>query len=313
MSPPLAHSRGFALLGDLFLQGLTPRAREAWAQVPDAEALIAALAEEAAAEQYTRAFTLELAPFESAFLSHDGLVGGDIAASVRELRARCGLDPATDAPDHLGEELRWMSFLTGAAADAARDRMPAQAIHELERAVLDEHLLRWLPALVASLRAQSEPPPLLALAADLSLALAVHRRVELGGAPTPWSLAPLTPVLDDERAGLRRIAEHLAIPAQAGGCFCRSTLVGIGRAFELPAGFGARADLLEGLLRSAAHYGRVPELCAAVDAQVVAWDLEWGLLDQAGLAPLAAPWHARIAETRRLLERVAGGSPKPER
>lgn len=308
MSLPLAHSRGFALLGDLLLHGLTPRSREAWAQVPEAAAMVEALSEEVAAEQHTRALALELAPFESALLSADGLVGGDIADSVRELRARCGLDPAIDAPDHLGEELRWMSFLSGAAADAARDSMPAQAIEALERAVLDEHLLRWLPALVASLRALAEPPALLVLGADLSLALAVHRRVELGGAATPWSLPTLAPILDDERAGLRRVAEHLALPVQAGGCFCRSTLVGIGRALDLPAGFGARADLLEGLLRSAAHYGRVTELCTALDTQVLAWDAVWGSLDAAGFATLSTPWHARIADTRGLLERLSRGT-----
>lgn len=201
-----------------------------------------------------------------------------------------------------------MSFLTGAAADAARDGMPTRAIRDLERTVLDEHLLRWLPALVASLRAQADSPPLLVLAADLSLALAVHRRVELGGEPAPWCLPPLAPILEDERAGLRRIAEHLALPAQAGGCFCRSTLVGIGRALELPAGFGTRADLLEGLLRSAAHYDRVTELCAALDRLVLAWDATWGGLDAPGFAAIAAPWRARIVDTQALLGRLARGA-----
>lgn len=307
MSPPLAQSRGFALLGDLLLNGLTARSREAWAQVPDAAPLLEALSEEAAAEQHTRALSLELAPFESAFLSPEGLVGGEVSDSVRELRARTGLDPAIDAVDHVGEELRWMSFLTGAAADAARDGAAVQPIHDLERAVLDEHLLRWIPALVASLRAQAEAPPLLVLAANLALALAVRRRMELGDRAAPWSLPPLEAILEDERAGLRRIAEHLALPVQAGGCFCRSTLVGIGRTLELPAGFGTRADLLEGLLRSAAHYGRVPALCAALTEQVAAWDQAWATLDEAGLAPLAAPWHARIADTQRLLARLSAG------
>ena len=301
----LAQSRGFSLLGDLFLHGLTPSARLAWVQVPEATGLVCALSEEGAAEAHTRALHLDLAPFESAFCSEDGLVGG--VDDVRALRVRCGLDPAGEAVDHVGTELRWMGFLTGAAADAERDGVAVGPVLDLEREVLDRHLLRWLPGFTASLRAQADAPPLFVWASGMALELAVNRRVSLGGVITEWALPAAVPVLEDPRAGLRRIAEHLALPSQAGGVLCRSTLVQIGRQFDLPAGFGTRADLLEGLLRSAAHYGRVPQLCEALDAQVVAWNGVWATLDAAGLAALSAPWHTRIAETRSLLGRLGEG------
>ncbi len=300
----IAYSRGFTLLGELFGAGLTPRVRAAWAQVPEAAGLVAELSEEAAGEAYTRALQLELAPYESAFCSADGLLGGECVDAVRALRVRSGL-PAEGEVDHLGAELRWLGFLTGASADAARDGISAEHILDLERQVLDQHVLRWLPALVASLRAQASAPALWVLAADLALALSVARRVALGREPSAWALPVGISVLDDERAGIRRIAEHLALPAQAGGMFCRSTLVGIGRRLELPAGFGARADLLEGLFRSAAQYGRVPELCGALDEQLRGWERSWHTLDEAGLGALSAPWHARIAATRGILRRLS--------
>ncbi len=306
----LAQSRGFALLGELFGAGLTPGARAAWGQVPEAAGLVSALSDEAAAEAYTRACQLEMAPYESAFCSADGLLGGECVDAVRALRLRCGL-PNEGEVDHLGEELRWLAFLTGASADAARDGVPAEHILELERQVLDQHVLRWLPALVASLRAQANAPALWVLAADLGLALAVDRRVALGGEPPAWALPVAISVLDDERAGLRRIAEHLALPVQAGGMLCRSTLVGIGRTLDLPAGFGARADLLEGLFRSAAHYGRVSSLCEALEQQLSGWERSWRTLDGAGLGLLSAPWHARIAATRGLLRRLAAPTTTP--
>ena len=298
----LAQSRGFSLLGDLFLHGLTPTARSAWVQVPEAAGHVHALSEEAGAEAFTRALHLDLAPFESAFCSEDGLVGG--VDDVRALRVRCGLDPAGEGVDHLGTELRWMGFLPGAAADAERDSVPVGPVLDLEREVLDHHLLRWLPGLTASLRAQADAPPLWVWAAGMALDLAVNRRVSLGGVAAGWALPDAVPVLEDPRAGLRRIAEHLALPSQAGGVLCRSTLVQIGRRLDLPAGFGTRADLLEGLLRSAAHYGRVPQLCEVLDAEVVAWDGVWAGLDGAGLAALSEPWHGRIAATRSLLGRL---------
>ncbi|MSQ00813.1 MAG: hypothetical protein EXR71_02845 [Myxococcales bacterium] len=306
----IAYSRGFALLGELFAHGLTAGGRAAWAQVPEAADLVAELSDEAAAEAYTRALQLELAPYESAFCSEDGLLGGECVDALRTLRVRSGL-PAEGEVDHLGEELRWLSFLTGASADAARDGVDSAHILELERQVLDQHVLRWLPALVASLRAQANAPALWVLAGDLALALSVARRVTLGGEPAAWALPAGISILEDERAGLRRIAEHLALPVQAGGMFCRSTLVGIGRALDLPAGFGARADLLEGLLRSAAHYGRVPELCGALEQQLVGWEGSWRTLDESGLGALAAPWHARIGATRGILGRLAAPTRPP--
>ncbi len=301
MSEALARSRGFALLGDLFLHGVTPVTRAAWSQVPDAAALLPLEAD--AAELHARVVLLDLVPHEGAFRAADGLLGGDILGDLHALRARTGLEPLDEA-DHLGHELRWLGFLAGAAADAARDGVSAAQLPDLEREVLDAHVLRWLPGFVAAMRARPERTPFYDHAAELALKLAVSRRVELGGAPPNWALPPAHEVLENPRNGLRAIAEHLALPCQAGGHFARSTLIGLARTLELPAGFGNRADLIEGLLLSAAHYGRVPELAAALRIVLAGWDAAWKELDDAGLAPLAAPWRARIHLNVQLLDRL---------
>lgn len=297
----LSRSRGLALLGDLFLHGVTPATRPAWLQVPEAASLLPTEAD--AAELHARVVLLDVTAHEAAFRAPDGLLGGDLLGDLHALRARSGLPPLDEA-DHVGHQLRWLGFLAGAEADAARDGVPAPQLAPLERDGLDGHLLRWLPGLVAALRGRPERAPFYELAADLALDLVVRRRVELGGTPPAWALPPLHPVLDDPKAGLRAIAEHLALPCQAGGHFARSTLLGLARTLDLPAGFGSRADLVEGLLRSAAHYDRVAALAEALDTRLAAWDTTWATLDAAGLAPLSAPWRRRIAESRALLARV---------
>ena len=310
MSESLARCRAYTLLGDLFQRGLTPVSRAAWADVPLARGALADLPLSEAAEVHARVVILDLPLRASAWLSEDGLVGGSATDEAAALLARCGR-PGSTEPDALGAQLGLLAFLSGARLDAERDGVRPLNLDALERQAL-ESLLAWLPGAVASLRAAGEPAPLYELASELALDLAVLHRAQLGAPLSPPSLPPLPPLLDVPNTGIRTIAEHLSIPALAGGAFARSTLVSLARQYELPAGFGTRADLLEGLLRSGAHYGRLPLLMGALDALAAEWAQSWSSL--AGpLRPLALPWKERIASQRSILQRLANAyRPPPE-
>jgi hypothetical protein len=302
VSETLARCRAWTLLGDLFRQGLTPAGHAAWAAIPMARAALADHSLAEAAEVHTRVVLLELPLRASAWQSADGSVGGAIADDAAVLLARCGR-PAVAEPDTLATSLGLLAFLSGAVLDAERDGVRPPDVADLERDALDQ-LLAWLPGAVAAIADMGAPAPLYELAAELALDLAVARRSALRPSPAPPVLPPLPALLDDPTTGLRAIAEHLAVPALAGGGFARSTLVALSRDYDLPAGFGGRADLLEGLLRSAAHYGRVVELCGALDALAAGWDRRWATL--AGpLGPIAEPWRHRASTTRALLRRLA--------
>jgi TorA maturation chaperone TorD len=286
----LARSRAWMLLGDFFANGVTTATRPAWEQAAPGVPL---------EHDHTRLYLLELAPYESVFLSDDGLVGGEIAANVREAQAQSGL-PMVKEPDHLTEELKWLGFLSGAEADALRDGAPVEHIRMRARDALDEHLLRWLPAFAAAVDG-ADPAPIDCVAIDMALALAWEQRASLGAAPPAWELPPEVAVLDQPRAGLRAIAEHFALPCQAGGWLSRAAITRIGRQLDLPTTFGARADMIEGLLGSAAHYGRVPEVADALGGALLT--ARFGA--PAGLDALVRPWVIRRHTATDTLERVS--------
>lgn len=303
----LARSRAYGLCGDLFLDGLDARSLVAWRQVDGG-----VLADPAtpvdldtAAEAHARLVLIGLPPYEGAFLAADGLLGGDTTAAVRAHRALAGLgDPVAHEPDHVGAELAWLAFLSGAEADAKRDGVDAGRIVDLQRSALDQHLLRWVPQWVTHLRGlptRGDADSVYIRGAELALTVLTEHRLSLGGAAPPWSLPAAAPVLEDPRAGLRAIAEHLCVPCQCGGYLARDTIAAIGRSFDLPMTFGARADLLEGLFCAAAQYSRVPDVCAALDALLAGWIDAW-------TSPWSAPWVERAVLTRALLARVAAAA-----
>lgn len=287
-----ARCRAWSVLADWLERGPTPGSASAWEETTGVPV----------GGDHTRLLLLEIAPFQGVFLSAEGLVGGELADAVADARGRCGL-PVTKQPDHVAEEARWVGFLAGAEADALRDGVNAEPIRALARAAFDEHFLRWLPALVAAVHSTSEHPHERAVL-DLALALAWEHRLALDGAPPAWDLPAVENPLDDPKAGLGAIARHLARPAAAGGWISNAAVARLSRVLDLPAGFGTRADRIETLFGSAAHYGRVPDLCAALDAEFASWERP----APAPLDALVAPWRARRAATREMLGRIAAAA-----
>lgn len=316
----LARSRAYALLGDLFGRGLRAETLVAWRQVDggilgdDPAPADVCVDLEAAAEAHTRFFVLELPAFEGAFLAPDGLLGGAITQSVRAARTLAGLgDPVDVEPDHLAAELAWLGFLCGAEADALRDGVDAGPIIGLQRAALNTHLLRWVPAFVAALDSIIGGEPAGAAdrvyqrGANIALQVLIEHAAVVGAggdgpeAGSAWALPVATDVLEDPRAGLRAIAEHLVLPCQAGGYLTRGVILRAARRLELPTTFGTRADLLEGLLCAAAQYSMVADVCRELGIVVAGWART---LESAPTIA-ATPWLDRGRRTQALLARVA--------
>ncbi|MCB9763433.1 MAG: molecular chaperone TorD family protein [Alphaproteobacteria bacterium] len=293
----LARGRALDLIGALFREGPTRvdalRAVEALAPFVPGDP-------EVAAAEHHRALSMEVFPFASVFLGARATLGGAHADAAREAMAQAGFDPAPLGvePDHLGALLAALAFLCGAEADAWRDGRPdiAKRVRAHAAALIDGQLLPWLPALIIAL--EDARAPLYATAAGLALELIAGMRE----GPLPdWSLPQAPAVLDDPKAGLRRVGAHLAVPAFAGGMWTLSALTAVGRQAELAQGFGRRAQRIEGLLSAAAHYARVPALIAEMDHVMMRWSSRFRTM--APLAP-TGPWLHRVEDARALLTRL---------
>ena len=272
----LARERAYVLFGRLIRYGISADLE------PAAGAALGDVAVEPG--EHHDLFGFEAPPYESFVLSPDRLLGGEISGEVARTYAAGGFSPdvADVAPDHLGVELAYLGWLCGARGDALRDGVEAEALLGLQRSFLEEHLLRWLPAYAASLGGNRTYVRTVRLAAELVIE---HAR-SLGASPS-FAL-PEPP--DVEREGLRDIAELLCTPCFAGGVLTRGTIRALG---DLPRGFGERPHELKTLLLSAARFGQLDEVLAALDAELVRWT--------DGLRGPVGPWRDRIARTRSLL------------
>ncbi len=296
----LARGRAYDLLASLLAEG--PQRTEHLAAVPALASFVPEDADEAAAEHH-RVLTRELYPYESVFLDPSGLLGGLHASQVRLALAGFGFAGREDLePDHLANQLAALAFLCGAELDALSDGRGSEVrrIREAQRKLLDEHLLRWLPA--CALGIEQLDSPLYAAAMGLLLELSADHRAGLPGAAPAWGLPEVPPILDEPKTDLKAISKHLVCPVYAGGFFSQTALTRVGRELELPRGFGKRWQVFENLLRSGVHYERLPQLIEALDAQLQAWQARYRALASCGL-PTGA-WTERVSETRSLLERL---------
>ncbi len=274
----VARERAYTLLGRLVRYGLSPELE------PAARAALGDLSVQPG--EHYQLFGLDAPPYESFFLSPDRLLGGDHAEAVARDYAAGGFQPEVSdvAADHLGVQLAFLGWLEGARGDALRDDIAHQELLDLQARFLDQHLLRWLPAYVASVPGNGFYPRALRLALDLAL----DHREALPGATAPFELPEAPPVGNE---GLRDIAELLCTPCHAGGLLTRGALRQLG---DLPRGFGQRPHELKTLLLSAARFGELPAVIEALDGELLRWD--------AALQGPVAPWRARIAHTRSLLD-----------
>jgi hypothetical protein len=250
------------------------------------------------AANHHRHFGIETPPYESFFLSPDRLLGGSRTDAVQSAYRAGGFNPnvADTSADHIGIELAYLGWLQGARSDAVQDDQLAVAsrIARLESRFLEEHLLRWLPVLVAAI---PQSDTFFARCLELALGLSREHASTLGVRPSEWSLPPV-PDLEDPKTGLRELAEALCTPCLAGGLLTHSAIAKLGRDRRLPRGFGDRPQTLTNLFRSAARFQQLDQVLGSLDDHLAGWARAYDHDVSTG------PWQARIVDCRARIDRM---------
>lgn len=304
----VARQRAYALFSRLFRDGITTATRPFLESIPElADGLKRPFQPDEAAAAHHDLFQFNVLPYESLFLAADGLLGGSVSHAVSHSYQQVGwqVDAAASSPDHIGHELGLLAFLSAAEADAWADDLLPEAVRMRQRQsdFLQGHLLRWLPPFVLAIRRQAHP--FYAKLAALTLALAADH-VTAFVATDAFTLPPPPDLLADEKTGLKEIAAFLMTPLHSGLFLSRDDVARLGRAHQLPRGFGGRAQLLTNLLRTAVQYDAFPTLVSALQALLAAEETAYEAMlhDHPPLAPFVTPWLARCRDTHRLLAQL---------
>lgn len=301
-----ARSRTYDLLGRLSLTGLTAEELPYVAEISELAATLSDHfeADEAAAD-HQQLFGFNVFPHESIFLDPSGLLGGPIADAILLGRQRAGFVRQIDSDmvDHLGQELKYLALLSDHEARARQDGSNdiVRRMAGLQREFLDQHLLRWLPALLVAIEKQGQRfyNALIHLVFDLSLA----HRADLSSTPAPEFVLPDPPALLTQKGtGLKEIAAYLLAPPYSGIYLSRDDIGRLARRQELPRGFGNRQQMLLNLWRSAAMYDGLETSIEALQDFVSSWfDTYDQLRSDPQLRPFVTAWRSRTAATISLL------------
>lgn len=296
----LAQARNYSyrLLGRLFLDGLTA---EVWPTVQAIPELAAALPipfspDDAAAAHHTL-FAFNLFPYQAIFLDESGLLGGDVTQAVAASYQQAGYKSDAAAPDHLGQELLFLAYLSeGEAAAWETDQIPlARQWQQQQAYFLVTHLLRWLVPCVIAL--EQIAPPFYRQLAHLTLALVSEHYERVAAAPPSSPLLPSLPETPPttDRARLHR----LITPVHSGLYLSRANIEQLARQVGVPRGFGRREEMLRTVWDAAAQADRLPMLLASVTNLVSQWQQQYReLLDEWPLLlPFVHPWQSRSQQT----------------
>lgn len=309
-----AHSHAYEFIGRLYLAGLTAKLLPFVEAIPMlAAARLDPFDSEREAADHQHLFGFNVFAHESIFLDQHSMLSGPVTEAVVATYQQAGFLPTLrDVPaDHVGHELGLLAFLCGAEADAWEDDETGQAqrMRTMQRSFLDDHLLRWLPALAQGIRQQQEP--FYAALVELTLDLVVEHRNSLGeeplAGPAAFLLPPSPPLLGQEEVRPRQLAAFLLTPAYSGLYLSRDDIARLGQRFSLPRGFGERRQMLTNLLKSAVRYDSLHPLLAAFRDMVHWWQRSYELLCSSGpafVSGFVTPWFERLALTLKLLEQL---------
>lgn len=234
-------------------------------------------------------------PDAGVFLEDDGMLGGVLSQELHTWMAVHGFTPddTTRSTGHMVNELGFMAHLLRSGA-------PDEAVAFWRR-----HACGWMPLVLLYLQ-RCESAWFEALGRALTEALgelvALASPTEDGFDLIPATLPGPDLDLDEGRVGLARIGSFLAVPARSGLVLSRSRLSQLGRAFRLPTGFGSRARIIEGLLRSGAQYEGWTAICDALIEECDETGAVWSSMPEA--AHWSVQWSNRLAFTRATLERM---------
>lgn len=261
------------------------------------------LGEPPGAGDYDALFLLELSPYASIYLGHEGMVGGEARDRIAGFWRALGLEPPTE-PDHLALMLGLYARL--AELEAGATGADAQRWRHARRAWLWEHLASWLPAYLEALRPVAAPF-YAGWGAELAAALVAEaERLESPEHP-PLHLREAARPADPRRDGGAAFLASLLSPVRSGMLLLAGDLrracgdLGLGgrigeRRFVLEAMLGQdAARTLDWLAAHARHWsGRLREQPAVLE-------------------PVIDHWRRRADATARLLEELAGEVDAPAR
>ncbi len=308
-----ARSHSYALLGRLFLEGVTETLWPYVQRVPDLAAAYPQpfSADDAAAAHY-HLFAFHLFPYESFFRTETGLSGGPVAAQVAQVYQQAGFDAAADAPDHIGQELTFLAYLTEAEANAWESQQPAlaQQWRQVQHNFLSQHLLAWLIPFVIAL-----PPhtPFYGHLGRLTLELVADHEADLTlsalvAPPLPVFLDP--PDLSDNPRPWEFV-RFWVTPAHSGLFLSRDDISRVAHLAGVVHGFGKRDEMLKNALDAAATADSLPLLFQALSQFSHHWQTAYTQLatDFPHLSGFIAPWQKQAQRAEKVVkEQLAAAS-----
>ncbi len=301
-----ARSRAYALFARVLVAGPSPETVSLLRQLPTLSGYLPDdVSLDPCAAEHHRLFGLEVYPYAGVFTSDEALIG-QTATDLTQVYARAGFTPTLRdvSPDHLGVQFSFLSFLAGAEADALEDGVTDASAHlqGLQRSFLDQHLLMWLPPMLAAIRQQRSS--VWTQLVELGAELASDQRQQLAGdSAIVTPAASKVPDLTQEGTSLDHIVSYLLAPKASGVMLSRGAIVALGRSDELPSGFGSRAVTLRNLIFSAAKYDAWPRLLHELVALVKVHATVYAeLAKNAYMAPSAHWWQQRTAATITMLQ-----------
>jgi hypothetical protein len=245
----------------------------------------------AGADACTEMFVFQLIPYAAAYLSPDGMLGGEAADRVAGFWRALRLSPPAE-PDHLAALLGLYAAL-GERAQASRHHQPAY--RDARRALLWEHLLTWVPAYTQAMISLSSG--FHAAWARLLREALLEEAAALD--PPPTQPLHLRGVPELPETGSDEFIRGLLAPVRSGLLITRRDLADAAGATGLAARAGGRSFILHALISQdraatfgwlAAHAGRWAERHQA---------------DDPPLRGVARHWRARAQASFRVLDQAA--------
>ncbi len=303
----LARHHAYTLFGRLFLEGAIAELRPFLQQIP--ELTLEDLDEDETAVSHYQLFQLNIFPYEGIFLDNTGLLGGDVTSKVIAQYQQAGfqVDASASSPDHIGFELAFLAFLSGAEADAWEDGLEETAvrIQTIQRTFLQQHLLRWLFPLIHAIQQQNNP--FYSALADLTASLVADHAEALDSTGTSPSPIPPPHILENEKTGLKDIAAYLMTPAYCGVFFTRDDISGLAKQLQLPRGFGDRTQMMSNLMKTAVQYALLPTLLQNLTDHLITHQKNYGnrIKQYPHLFPFIQPWQEKCQNTKHLAKEIA--------
>jgi TorA maturation chaperone TorD len=303
----LNRHKTYSLISRLFTHGLTERDLEAVRQIDVLARHSPALFDpDESAADHQHIFGFNVFPYESVFLDPSGQLGGVAAnTTIRDYKqAGFAIDSAAGSPDHIGQQLAYLAFLSK-AQDKAREennQIQLELIREYQRAFLDTHILCWLPPLVLSIKNQNNP--FYSSVADFTVATVVnHRMSQDRPAGAAFNLPQPPNLFDQEGTGLKEIVAYLLTPVYSGIYFSRDDIGRLAKDQSVPRGFGDRRQMMLSLIRSVAAYGDTDQVLSSTQHLANKWEEAYREMAASSEPMLAAAaWTKRASETADLIE-----------